>query len=71
VWPSHVARPRFELWYRYRISVPFIISDKHVYCRLSHTHKVFHYGDCDENSQPTTDQLPNKCKFIAIFMLRK
>lgn len=35
-------------------------SDKFFYCRLSPNHKVFHYGDCDENAVPTIEQLPSK-----------
>lgn len=28
--------------------------------RLSPNHKVLHYGDCDEKSAPTTEELPSK-----------
>ncbi|XP_064640073.1 engulfment and cell motility protein 1-like isoform X2 [Lineus longissimus] len=42
------------------------VKDKHIYCRLSPTHKVFHFGDCDENAQPTIDLLPNKLSVVDI-----
>jgi len=44
-------------------------ADKFFYCRLSPNHKVFHYGDCDENAVPTIEQLPSKCKHPAFLRL--
>lgn len=35
-------------------------QDKFVYCRLSPNLKAFHYGDCEENTCPSIDQLTNK-----------
>lgn len=34
--------------------------------RLSPNHKVFHYGDCDEKSVPTLEELPNKLAVVDI-----
>lgn len=42
------------------------IKDKFWYVRLSPSHKVFHYGDCDEKYVPTVEQLPNKLAVIDI-----
>ncbi|XP_014250174.1 engulfment and cell motility protein 1 isoform X2 [Cimex lectularius] len=42
------------------------IKDKFWYVRLSPSHKVFHYGDCDEKSVPTVENLPNKLAVIDI-----
>ncbi|KAJ8924920.1 hypothetical protein NQ315_001077 [Exocentrus adspersus] len=36
------------------------IKDKFWYMRLSPNHKVLHYGDCDEKSVPSTEELPSK-----------
>lgn len=36
------------------------IKDKFWYMRLSLNHKVLHYGDCDEKSAPTTEELTSK-----------
>lgn len=36
------------------------IKDKFWYARLSPNHKVIHYGDCDEKTVPTLDELGNK-----------
>lgn len=36
------------------------IKDKFWYMRLSLNHKVLHYGDCDEKSTPTAEELPSK-----------
>jgi engulfment/cell motility protein 1 len=36
------------------------IKDKFWYIRLSPNHKVLHYGDCDEKSAPSTEELPSK-----------
>ncbi|KAJ8958174.1 hypothetical protein NQ318_006113 [Aromia moschata] len=36
------------------------IKDKFWYMRLSPNHKVLHYGDCDEKSAPSTEELPSK-----------
>ena len=40
-----------------------ITIDKYWFCRLSPNHKVLHYGDCEENDTPSTDQLASKCEF--------
>ncbi|KAG8037581.1 hypothetical protein G9C98_005791 [Cotesia typhae] len=42
------------------------IKDKFWYVRLSPNHKVFHYGDCDEKSVPTIDDLPMKLAVVDI-----
>jgi len=42
------------------------IKDKFWYVRLSLNHKVFHYGDCDEKSVPTLEELPNKLAVVDI-----
>ncbi|XP_069687044.1 engulfment and cell motility protein 1 [Periplaneta americana] len=42
------------------------IKDKFWYVRLSPNHKVFHYGDCDEKSVPTLEELPNKLAVVDI-----
>ncbi|XP_054262080.1 engulfment and cell motility protein 1 [Macrosteles quadrilineatus] len=42
------------------------IKDKFWYVRLSPNHKVFHYGDCDEKSQPSLEELPNKLAVVDI-----
>ncbi|XP_015118781.1 engulfment and cell motility protein 1 [Diachasma alloeum] len=42
------------------------IKDKFWYVRLSPNHKVFHYGDCDEKSVPTIDELPMKLAVVDI-----
>ena len=34
------------------------------YCRLSPNHKIFHFGDCDENARPSVEQLPNKGEWV-------
>ncbi|VEN41849.1 unnamed protein product [Callosobruchus maculatus] len=36
------------------------IKDKFWYMRLSPNHKILHYGDCDEKSAPSHDELPSK-----------
>ncbi|KAI4472071.1 engulfment and cell motility [Holotrichia oblita] len=36
------------------------IKDKFWYMRLSPNHKVLHYGDCDEKSAPTAEELGSK-----------
>ncbi|XP_074028715.1 engulfment and cell motility Ced-12 isoform X2 [Leptinotarsa decemlineata] len=36
------------------------IKDKFWYMRLSPNHKVLHYGDCDEKSAPSTEELQSK-----------
>ncbi|XP_076272971.1 engulfment and cell motility Ced-12 [Rhynchophorus ferrugineus] len=36
------------------------IKDKFWFMRLSPNHKVLHYGECDEKSAPTTEELPAK-----------
>lgn len=35
-------------------------KDKFWYARLSPNHKVIHYGDCDEKTVPTVEELSNK-----------
>lgn len=42
------------------------IKDKFWYCRLSPNHKVFHYGDCDENIIPSLEELPHKLQVVEI-----
>ncbi|KAL1122165.1 hypothetical protein AAG570_003570 [Ranatra chinensis] len=42
------------------------IKDKFWYVRLSLSHKVFHYGDCDEKGAPSVETLPNKLAVIDI-----
>ncbi|GFG38195.1 hypothetical protein Cfor_03800 [Coptotermes formosanus] len=42
------------------------IKDKFWYVRLSPNHKVFHYGDCDEKSVPSLEELPNKLAVVDI-----
>ncbi|OXU25322.1 hypothetical protein TSAR_016297 [Trichomalopsis sarcophagae] len=42
------------------------IKDKFWYVRLSPNHKVFHYGDCDEKSMPSIDELPTKLAVVEI-----
>lgn len=42
------------------------IKDKFWYVRLSPNHKLFHYGDCDEKSVPTIDELPTKLAVVEI-----
>ncbi|XP_014223551.1 engulfment and cell motility protein 1 [Trichogramma pretiosum] len=42
------------------------IKDKFWYVRLSPNHKVFHYGDCDEKSVPSIDELPTKLAIVEI-----
>ncbi|XP_050084478.1 engulfment and cell motility protein 1 [Anopheles aquasalis] len=40
--------------------------DKYWYARLSPNHKVIHYGDCDEKTVPTLEELSNKLPVIDI-----
>lgn len=42
------------------------IKDKFWYCRLSPNHKIFHYGECDENIAPSIEELPHKFAVIEI-----
>lgn len=43
------------------------IKDKFWYCRLSPNHKIFHYGDCDENrGVPALEELPHKLQVVEI-----
>ncbi|XP_046738246.1 engulfment and cell motility protein 1 isoform X2 [Diprion similis] len=42
------------------------MKDKFRYVRLSPNHKVFHYGECDEKSVPTIDELPAKLAVVEI-----
>ncbi|XP_035208174.1 engulfment and cell motility protein 1-like [Stegodyphus dumicola] len=43
------------------------IKDKFWYCRLSPNHKVFHYGDCDENrGVPALEELPHKLQVVEV-----
>ncbi|KAJ8672502.1 hypothetical protein QAD02_003761 [Eretmocerus hayati] len=42
------------------------IKDKFWYVRLSPNHKVFHYGDCDEKSVPTIEDLTAKLPVVEI-----
>ncbi|KAI4504552.1 hypothetical protein M0802_000102 [Mischocyttarus mexicanus] len=42
------------------------VKDKFWYVRLSPNHKVLHYGDCDEKSVPSIDELPTKLPVVEI-----
>jgi len=47
------------------------MKGKSWYCRLSPNHKVFHYGDCNEDEQPSIEHLPHKlavvdCKQLVV-----
>lgn len=42
------------------------IKDKFWFVRLSPNHKVLHYGDCDEKSTPTLEELGNKLAVTEI-----
>lgn len=44
-------------------------KDKFWYARLSPNHKVIHYGDCDEKTVPTLEELSNKVLVIDIKQL--
>ncbi|XP_037959602.1 engulfment and cell motility protein 1 [Teleopsis dalmanni] len=44
-------------------------KDKFWYARLSPNHKVIHYGDCDEKTIPTLEELTNKVLVIDIKQL--
>ncbi|XP_030383425.1 engulfment and cell motility protein 1 [Scaptodrosophila lebanonensis] len=44
-------------------------KDKFWYARLSPNHKVIHYGDCDEKTIPTLEELPKKLPIIDIKQL--
>lgn len=44
-------------------------KDKFWYARLSPNHKVIHYGDCDEKTDPTLEELSNKVAVIDIKQL--
>lgn len=44
-------------------------KDKFWYARLSPNHKVIHYGDCDEKTIPTLEELSNKVLVIDIKQL--
>lgn len=39
------------------------------YVRLSNNHKVIHYGDCDEKTVPTLEELKNKLDITEIKQL--
>lgn len=39
-------------------------KDKFWYARLSPNHKVIHYGDCDEKTVPTIEELSNKVQVM-------
>lgn len=42
------------------------VKDKFWYVRLSPNHKLFHYGDCDEKSTPSIEELPSKLQVVDI-----
>ncbi|XP_066290185.1 engulfment and cell motility protein 1-like isoform X1 [Branchiostoma lanceolatum] len=42
------------------------VKDKFWYCRLSPNHKVLHYGDAEENSNPPIEMLPEKIPISEI-----
>ncbi|TMW51271.1 hypothetical protein DOY81_003657 [Sarcophaga bullata] len=44
-------------------------KDKFWYARLSPNHKVIHYGDCDEKTIPTLEELSNKVSVVDIKQL--
>ena len=44
-------------------------KDKFWYARLSPNHKVIHYGDCDEKTVPTIEELSNKVQVFDIKQL--
>lgn len=44
-------------------------KDKFWYARLSPNHKVIHYGDCDEKTVPTLEELSNKIQVYEIKQL--
>lgn len=44
-------------------------KDKFWYARLSPNHKVIHYGDCDEKTVPTLEELTNKIQVYEIKQL--
>lgn len=44
-------------------------KDKFWYARLSPNHKVIHYGDCDEKTVPTLEELSNKIQVFEIKQL--
>lgn len=44
-------------------------KDKFWYARLSPNHKVIHYGECDEKTIPTLEDLTNKVSVIDIKQL--
>lgn len=44
-------------------------KDKFWYVRLSPNHKVLHYGDCDEKTIPTLEELGNKVQVYEIKQL--
>ncbi|XP_059221185.1 engulfment and cell motility protein 1 isoform X2 [Stomoxys calcitrans] len=44
-------------------------KDKFWYARLSPNHKVIHYGECDEKTIPTLEELNNKVSVIDIKQL--
>lgn len=44
-------------------------KDKFWYARLSPNHKVIHYGDCDEKTVPTLEELGNKIQVYEIKQL--
>lgn len=44
-------------------------KDKYWYARLSPNHKVLHYGDCDEKSVPTLEELSQKIQLCEMKQL--
>lgn len=42
------------------------MKDKFWFVRLSQNHKALHYGDCDDKSVPTIEELPNKLGVVDI-----
>ncbi|XP_076318305.1 engulfment and cell motility Ced-12 [Tachypleus tridentatus] len=42
------------------------VKDKFWYCRLSPNHKLFHYGNCEENTIPSIDELAHKLPVVEI-----
>ena len=40
--------------------------EKHWFCRLSPNHKFFHYGECEEKSNPSIEELKEKIGVVEI-----
>jgi len=60
---GHYTNPASFTFFTFCLFI--MLTDKYFYCRLSPNHKVFHYGDCEENAVPTIEQLSSKCEFLS------